>query len=374
MTRVRRYVRQKAESGTNQRRWSYRDYLYTLVLLGVVLVELRFRWDGKVPPFPYLLFVADDNKTHAVQDKNQTQTTLSKLATAPTNDQGSPPVVSSGVPSSALPKMLVNHPMRIHWLHIPKQGTSLFVPLYRRFCPRSFDRQLLRAQQELLKERGFPTTVVQIEKKKVFQAIHHFQHEEPAWNECLPNVTFHKHGSFAYHWPYRAEFDASANVWVFAMLRHPLQRMWSAYRHRSHKGIPMFSQHKNPISFEEYLAEPHLQNCQLKMVLGKACQASIKPRDGLLNVTLAVHRMAQAHVWFGLTDRWTDSMCLFHAWVDGSTATEPYELQNYRPGKQDVILDDINDVTLPSSYDPDLSFYSEAVKIFDRRLEEAGCV
>jgi hypothetical protein len=109
-----------------------------------------------------------------------------------------------------------------------------------------------------------------------------------------------------------------------------------------------------------------IANCQIKMVLGHRCHHYVDPAK--LPVREALHRIASPSFYFGLTDRWEESICLFHNWYGGST--KPFELLNNRPTKRlDVPGDDKIHIM-----DIDTAFIAGATRIFDERLKKAGCV
>eukprot|EP00978_Attheya_sp_CCMP212_P040808 scaffold226478_cov31-Attheya_sp.AAC.3 len=102
------------------------------------------------------------------------------------------------------------------------------------------------------------------------------------------------------------------------------------------------------------------------MVLGHRCHHHVEPAK--LPVKEALHRIASLSFYFGLTDRWEESICLFHNWYGGST--KPFELLNNRPTKRlDVPRDDeIRIVNI------DTAFIAGVTRIFDERLKKAGCI
>ena len=86
-----------------------------------------------------------------------------------------------------------------------------------------------------------------------------------------------------------------------------------------------------------------------------------------LNVTLALTRIASPTFFFGVTDRWAESMCLFHKWYGGSV--QKYEHFNNRPTKRR----ESNGTSTSDLKDLDTALFAGAVKIFEARLKKAGC-
>jgi hypothetical protein len=99
------------------------------------------------------------------------------------------------------------------------------------------------------------------------------------------------------------------------------------------------------------------------MVLGYRCHADVDTNK--LNLTLAVERISSDQFYFGITDRWKESICLFHAIYGGEM--QPFELRNNRPTNR----------TKTDNYrhyeDLDTIFVREAMKVFERRVAQAGC-
>ena len=101
------------------------------------------------------------------------------------------------------------------------------------------------------------------------------------------------------------------------------------------------------------------------MVLGHKCMTEISLPD--LDLTLALDRISSPHFYFGLTDRWDESICLFHKWYGGEV--HYFELQNNRPS----IRIEGGGGDLDPKVDLDVTFIQRATHIFNRRLKESGC-
>jgi hypothetical protein len=102
------------------------------------------------------------------------------------------------------------------------------------------------------------------------------------------------------------------------------------------------------------------------MILGYHCFRGYVPDPSELNVDLALSRIASMDFFFGVTDRWNHSMCLFHKWYGG--VPQPFEMKNNRPTRREKL-----NMTL-AYQDVDTEFIPRAMAIFDRRLAEAGCL
>ena len=146
------------------------------------------------------------------------------------------------------------------------------------------------------------------------------------------------------------------------MLRDPIQRVKSAYAFgRMHSRLDDIN-----ISLSTYFAEPQIPNCQMKNIMGHSCRNNFV-NESELNVTLALTRIASPTFFFGVTDRWAESLCLFHKWYGGSV--QKYEHINNRPTKRQ----DMNETSSSDLQDLDTALFAGAVKIFEARLKKAGC-
>lgn len=102
------------------------------------------------------------------------------------------------------------------------------------------------------------------------------------------------------------------------------------------------------------------------MVLGHRCHHFVD--ESKLDVKEALQRIASPSFYFGLTDRWNESICLFHSWYGGKT--KPFELLNNRPTKRrDISGENELDIV-----DVDTAFVAGATRIFEERLKKAGCL
>lgn len=236
-------------------------------------------------------------------------------------------------------------PSNMFWLHVQKTGTSLFNAIYLHFCPEvrlSISLGETRALNDNYLTRNYP---------QVDWCPHHIRYLN--W----PRV--------GYHWPYR-ETDSKGrplpNFTTFAMLRDPIQRVKSAYAFgRMHSRL-----NDTNISLLTYFSEPQIPNCQMKNILGHSCRNNFV-NESELNVTLALTRIASPTFFFGVTDRWAESMCLFHKWYGGSV--QKYEHFNNRPTKRR----ESNGTSTSDLKDLDTALFAGAVKIFEARLRKAGC-
>ena len=247
----------------------------------------------------------------------------------------------------------------IFWLHIPKTGTSLFNTIYLHFCP-----SILVKHPSLLKN-----------ETPLMDSI--LLKDYPPKKYCNSTIrNMENTGCAGCHHPYgkgvkprgagwetpsssRKALEKGADPYYFTMFRDPMMRVKSAYSYGKH-----YSRLKDDsISFDTYVSEKHIPNCQLKMMLGFECNEYKDPRS--LNVTLAIERIQSPKFFFEDTDQWDKSICLFHKWFGGTV--QPFELRNNRKTKR------VDDSEFANYTFAETSFYIEAMKIFDDRIKEAGC-
>mmetsp|Transcript_14924 Transcript_14924/g.32083 ORF Transcript_14924/g.32083 Transcript_14924/m.32083 type:complete len:363 (+) Transcript_14924:65-1153(+) len=253
----------------------------------------------------------------------------------------------------------------IFWLHIQKCGTSLFNTLWLHFCPRVLEKN------PTLSDR---TDLIEYSLIKDYPMME--------WCTDPSDVKFYNYPRVGFHWPYKdvhwgikkgkrgdGKGPQQEEFHSFAMFRDPVERVKSAFsfRETTMMDVPHYSQLQDPdISIEDYFAEPHIPNCQIKMLLGHRCHHYVEPSE--LDVNLALQRISSPSFYFGLTDRWDESICLFHSWYGGEM--KPFELLNNRPSKRlEISGEDEIEIT-----DIDTAFVAGATIIFEERLKAAGCL
>ena len=177
---------------------------------------------------------------------------------------------------------------------------------------------------------------------------------------------------------------------VITMLRRPGQRLMSAYLAGLHSHgmshaakVEMYRSVTTPAQFAR---TPGVAACQTKMLVGRNCAARHADScraDGTLvgDAARAKRALVEQVAYFGLTDRWEESIALFHA----MTGTNPNpellrtELQNNRHTPQYV--GDVsgqqgadapgphNEALLEGFVDErDEDLYAFAVQLFEERL------
>lgn len=227
----------------------------------------------------------------------------------------------------------------IFWLHIQKTGTSFFNTIFYHFCPRArhSGKELPMADRKIIDT--FPPD---------------------QW--CDDNVSIYNLPRVGLHRPYRRRNET---FWTFTMFRDPSERLRSAFAYDWHGIMP---RNKSSLTFDEYVRTPQIPNCQIKMVLGHPCHKLVEPSQ--LNVSKALQRVDSPYFFFGLTDRWDESLCLFHSQFGGTI--ESYERLNNRKTGNMVVNRTERSILQPPT-DLDTEFVNAVEKIFERRLRDANC-
>ena len=179
------------------------------------------------------------------------------------------------------------------------------------------------------------------------------------------------------HAPYRSEdetdfVDGRFTPWL-TMLRDPSQRFISgfhaglhSYGMSRHDREHMRSTVTTPAQYARY---PGIAGCMTKMLIGKNCASSHHVTSD--DVTLAKRVLAERIAFFGITDRWQDSLDLFHAMTFTQCDRASTEGRNVRPGQQSSARDAFmgyNTSVLEGFVDEaDESLYAFAVSLFEAR-------
>jgi len=258
--------------------------------------------------------------------------------------------------SFSLDPVLSRH---VFYLHVPKAGTSFFNTVYLHFCP-----NVLRVHPQLLQQNS---ALMGVEKK--------YGYDDEACYDSETNtktVFYNQHRDPVFHWA--LDLDPSLPSTVVATFRDPYLRARSAFMYTAHHDLrPMKADDPN-ITFEEYVNLPQMKDCQVSMLTSnKECYALNKNNP---NITKAKELIRQPNFFFGITERWDETICLFHKWFGGEA--QPYELRNNRKTttnsrhkKYHHMLDNVTREMMPE--DLDTIFFKDAEKVFDERLKETGC-
>jgi hypothetical protein len=173
------------------------------------------------------------------------------------------------------------------------------------------------------------------------------------------DVSFYNLPRVGYHHPFRTRKEIFL---TFTMFRDPAERLRSAFAFGRHGSLS-----KSFLLFEDFVKEPQIPNCQIKMVVGYKCHQKVE--ESKLNVSMALEHVLSPLFFFGITDRWDESIvCLFHYWFGGSLKS--FEVKNNRPTKR---YKNVDMTTQHPPADLDTVFVQGVVETFDERLKEANC-
>lgn len=259
-------------------------------------------------------------------------------------------------------------PLPIHWLHVPKCGSSFLNTLVHLpgVCP-SLPEDIL-ISEETMGPRFLNT----------FLASFDFETTCPGLDDymSLGHQGLGDPGSEVYE---------GRRGKVMTMLREPRERLMSAYRDMEgvwRRGDLLFFQDQSS-SWGGWAAErlPSLpefaagaRGCAVRLMTrwGLVCGAAAgMPSDD--EVALAKKRLKEDVAFVGITGRWEESMCLFHKMFG-----EPCDRKQFldtRPGrdKRKPQKEAYNFTELQGVEDPyDTELYNEAVRLFEERLKDYG--
>ncbi|EGD79716.1 hypothetical protein PTSG_13088 [Salpingoeca rosetta] len=245
------------------------------------------------------------------------------------------------------PKLL----RHIHWLHVPKAGTSFGTTIMHYAC-------------ENLDDDLYPH-----KQGQGFEYMRYFFQRYYKPKYCSGRVHLeHVYG----HAPLNEE--AIRKGGVVAMLRDPRMRHYSGWRIHGVMGTPL-----HPSNLTEYVQM--YRGCQMKMILGEHCE--LKPGRGKRYWRPSSHDEAKraasllqdeaVFAFVGLTDHWKASVCLFHAMFGGNITK--HEMDNVRPGVSALLNGNSHPALekISMQEDPfDAFVYTIARQVFVRRLLEFG--
>ena len=269
------------------------------------------------------------------------------------------------------------------YVHIPKAGTSLYILLRNRLmscvvknytCFGVWGGGLWGYQSETGQDT-FPY------HPKVMGIVNQNPHDHHhVLNVDTCNKTLNcKIRKVQYHCPY-TDINCRTKTNKVTMFRNPYKRWksildWNwAYYHRNETSLP-----SDPSQFV-------LKKTQIRFY------SQLQFTAGTSDVTDVDHAfdkiIQKEFVWWGITDFWSTSVCLFHCELGGSTS--PNELVNTRSSARMKNLSSIEEI-LPkqyhrSSYIPNITtyvnqiypediklYYSKVLPEFQRRVSVCGC-
>jgi len=233
---------------------------------------------------------------------------------------------------------------QFRWLHFPKCGTSFATTLLHYACPG-------------LPEDAYPhhTNRSYLHSNRyVGQVIQEHQLLKPG--RCLPQYGASLSRNMLGHSPLTDE-QVRRGGFVVALFRDPRRRSYSSWL--THHSGKRHGSALHPADPHEY-AHLH-RGCQARMLLGVECNSPKladlpwTPQEG--QMTEAVRRINSQAVFafVGLTDYWTETVCLFHAMYGGPVTK--HELDNVRPGVARIVGSNVTGTgsTLTNGMQPPVS-------------------
>ena len=227
---------------------------------------------------------------------------------------------------------------RMHWLHVPKTGSSFGTALVHRGCP--------RIPPEAAADDGAP--IVSLTSRYPRRSRRWCDkgaflgnlngHEPVRYPEHLGATValFRRPGArllsecAALDVEFRRAFGAAASAPSGGVYAKPFLREFLYSHGYSHAAIAKLAsawdRHLS-IPLRACLSLPDVRGCQTKMVLGVPCAAPLQLNASLL--AEAVRRLTSDFLFVGLTEEWDTSVCLFHATLGGEAVAA--EFLNARP-------------------------------------------
>ena len=191
----------------------------------------------------------------------------------------------------------------VKWMHIPKAGTSIWNTVIH-FCYPSLPASVRLQENQ-------------------FEAELEFERGADARCSAFPRS----------HWPMDLSLCQEDVLWL-TMVRDPVKRLVSAYKYGGHAvGLDPLERGRlladSVTTLPQFADFPGVKGCQARMLSGSYCASEANSPftalDGLRLSRTVIHRMG----FIGLTERWDESVCLFHAMYGGEVFE--VEFQNNRP-------------------------------------------
>ena len=309
---------------------------------------------------------------------------------------------------------------RLHWLHIPKTGTSFGTTLMHRGCPRipeiagaddgapivSLTERYPRSDRRWCDRGAFLGNLnghepVRYPMHRGHTAALLRRPRDRAVSECAAIASEfrrafgaariepltaggrpgrlghgkrrrHRRGSGVGNDARAADGDGLGEgvQTAAAIYAQPFLREFLLSHGMSRTGIAALSaiwnDENQSIPLHRCLGLRGIKGCQVKMVLGVPCAAPFALNESLL--AEAARRVASDFLFVGLTERWEASICLFHARLGGKAL--PIQFANSRRGQHHERSSSASETSLLSD-EWDERLYQVAVHRFERDLAAA---
>lgn len=198
---------------------------------------------------------------------------------------------------------------KVWWLHIPKTGTSIINTIARFCCSRIPESMKVPHDSDA---KGW------LARQRKMMSRYHLK---PLEDKC--KIVAQVHEPFSY--------SSDPDFWI-TFVRDPRIRLRSAYQYKMlTPGLNASMKEKlqatvsNLVDFSVF---PGVKGCQTKMFTGYQC-SDHTANISISSVLEARRVMSQYFAFIGITDRWIESICLFHAMYGGKI--RPVEIENVRP-------------------------------------------
>ncbi|CAE7731803.1 CPK2, partial [Symbiodinium microadriaticum] len=215
------------------------------------------------------------------------------------------------------------YPIRnLYWLHFPKAGTSFMATVWNYACGQG--RELL------------DLTVSDAYAPKCLHCYDFALMERYPKDEYCTQGVLHKQFT-TQHRPFSMEQIQGRTLHVAAMFRQPSQRIISAKADGLHASglsptgyaeLRRKCEHEPTECFARY---PGIAGCMTRMLTGKNCAEDSNDRtapfDGGRALVDEAKKVVGELSFVGLTERWNESVCLFHRMFGGSV--NPAEFMNF---------------------------------------------
>lgn len=255
---------------------------------------------------------------------------------------------------------------RIRWLHLPKTGTSFMATLWNYGCG----------------QIGFPLDI-RVDQKAWYDCPSCYDialRERFPWRDyCDGEVILEKGCSDGCgHEPFRPRDQGKS---VVAFFRKPSQRLLSAYHDLLHSvGFGRFEykilkQTSSLGGAAAYVRFPGIAGCTARMLTGADCADPSPVRsnatfDGGKSVLESALLALEKLEFVGLTERWDESICLFHRMFGGRI--HPGEFKNFHSTDQKKKPKPVYDEQPLHGFKDavDERIYEAAVQRFERDLKQ----
>ena len=277
------------------------------------------------------------------------------------------------------------------WLHIPKCGSTFETTLYLWGCPAT---ALIAPNVVALEEASQLSSWQSEMLKRLRNAFTNHPEQDTVWCDAVDRTRVP-------HQP----FDEKYRGKVMTMIRDPGRRIVSAFTNHLHafglgkerteamhqKVDAILAADKNGKgqleAIQTFQNWPGVQGCSVKMLTGAGCATNKEPKGGyrwkqrVINATNRLLDLSQT-AFFGITDLYNVSICLFHAMLGGDLWD--VELHNVHPttnrtqtNSADQLRElpvepggpplwDFEDYNISDPFDQQL--YDAAVPVFNQRI------